>query len=240
MRDALYVPAYEQNIFSVQSATQKGATVTFTPKCAKMKAPDGTMFDIEKQGRLYYMNNVKGKNNVSRTAIEWHKILGHCNMKDILKLESVDGRTCISNEEIQDCETCSLRKMTQYRSREPDASTTNNLELVHCDLAGLINVISKGGYKFVITFVDDYSGIIMVYLLKKSDTTKATEKCLADTSLFGTVKHFHTDNGTEFTSNNFRFLMAIRSSMNFPLFTLHTRMVLQEDHGKLYLKCQSV
>ena len=39
MKDTLYVPTYEQNIFSVQSATQKGATVTFTPKCAKMKAP---------------------------------------------------------------------------------------------------------------------------------------------------------------------------------------------------------
>ena len=117
VKDALYVPTYEQNIFSVQSATQKGATVTFTPKCAKMKAPDGTVFDIENQGRLYYLNNVKGKNSVSRTAVEWHKILGHCNMKDILKLESVVDGMCISSKEIQDCETCSLGKMIQYRSR---------------------------------------------------------------------------------------------------------------------------
>ena len=143
VKDALYVPTYEQNIFSVQSATQKGATVTFTPKCPKMKAPDGTVFDIEKQGN--YLNNVKGKNSVSCTAVEWHKILGHCNMKDILKLESVVDGMCISSKEIHDCETCSLGKMTQYRSREPDARATNNLELVHCDLTGLINVISKGG-----------------------------------------------------------------------------------------------
>ena len=209
VKDALYVPTYEQNIFSVQSATQKGATVTFTSKCAKMKAPDGTVFDTEKQGRLYYLNNVKGKNSVSHTAVEWHKILGHCNMKDILKLESVVDGMCISSKEIQDCETCSLGKMTQYRSREPDARAINNLELVHCDLTGPINVISKGDYKFAITFVDDYSGIIMVYLLKnRSDTTKATEKFLADTSLFGTVKRFRTDNGTEFTSSDFRSLMA--------------------------------
>ena len=53
VKDALYVPTYEQNIFSVQSAAQKGATVTFTPKCANMKAPNGTVFDVEKQGRLF-------------------------------------------------------------------------------------------------------------------------------------------------------------------------------------------
>ena len=39
---------------------------------------------------------------------------------------------------------------------------------MHCDLAGPINVIGKRGYKFAITFVDDYSGIIMVYLLKRN------------------------------------------------------------------------
>ena len=103
----------------------------------------------------------------------------------------------------------SLGKMTQFRSREPDARAKNNLELVHCDLAGPINVISKGGYKFAITFVDDYSGIIMLYLLKnKSDTTKVTEKFLADTSLFGIVKRFCTDSGTEFTSSDFKSFMA--------------------------------
>ena len=209
MEGALYVPTYEQNIISVQCATQKGVTVTFTPECAKMIAPDGTVFDIEKKGRLYYLNNVKEKNSVSHTVVEWHKILGHCNMKDILKLEGIVYGMCISSKEIQDCETCSLGKTTQYWSREPDARATDNLELIHCDLAGPINVIGKGGYKFAITFVDDYSGFIMVYLLKnKSGTTQATEKFLADISSFGRVKCFRTDNGTEFTSSDFSSLMT--------------------------------
>ena len=209
VKDALFVPTYKQNIFSVQAATQKGATVTFTPESAKMRAPDGTVFDIEKQGRLYYLNSVKGMKIANHTVIEWHKILGHCNMKDVLKLEGVVEGMRISSKEIRDCETCSLGKMSQYRSREPDMRATSNLELVHCDLAGPINVVGREGYKFAITFVDDYSGIIMVYLLRnKSDTTKATEKFLADTSLYGTVKRFRTDNGTEFTASDFRSLMA--------------------------------
>ena len=209
MKDALYVPTYKQDIFSVQAATKKGATVTFSPGYAMLKAPDGTVFDIEEKGRLYFLNSIKNKNDANHTVVEWHKILGHCNMKDILKLENVVEGMCISSKKIKDCEVCSLGKMAQYRSREPDLRATTNLELVHCDLAGPINVIGKEGFKFAITFVDDYSGIIMVYLLKnKSDTTKATEKFLADTSLYGTVKRFRTDNGTEFTSSDFRSLMA--------------------------------
>ena len=128
VKDALYVPTYKQDIFSVQAATQKGATVTFTPECAKMKAPDGTVFDIEKQGRLYYLNSVKGAKSVSRTVSEWHRILGHCNMKDILKLENVVEGMRISSRDIKDCETCSLGKMVQYRSRKPDMRAKNNLK----------------------------------------------------------------------------------------------------------------
>ena len=130
VKDALYVPTYEQNMFSVQSTTQKGATVTFTPKCAKMKAPDGTVFDIEKQGRLYYLNNVKGKNSISRTAVEWHRILGHCNMKDILKLESVVDGMCISGKEIQDCETCRVNSPIRTHPPPPNSYALSKKKLL--------------------------------------------------------------------------------------------------------------
>ena len=60
-----------------------------------------------------------------------------------------------------------------------------------------------------ISFVDDYSGAIKVYLLKnKSDTVTATERFLADAAPYGTVKRFRTDNGTEFTSSEFKNLMV--------------------------------
>jgi len=43
----------------VQVATEKGATVTFGPNFAEMSAPDGTKFDIEKRGKLYYFCSSK-------------------------------------------------------------------------------------------------------------------------------------------------------------------------------------
>ena len=82
------------------------------------------------------------------------------------------------------------------------------MELVHCDLAGPITPTEKDNFKYAICFVDDFSGIFCVYLLKnKSDTFRATEKFLADMSPYGKIKRFRCDNGSEFTSENFRSLL---------------------------------
>ncbi|KAK3876346.1 hypothetical protein Pcinc_018858 [Petrolisthes cinctipes] len=47
LRNALYIPTYKQDIFSVKAATKRGASVIFTRKNAELLAPDGTKFDIE-------------------------------------------------------------------------------------------------------------------------------------------------------------------------------------------------
>ena len=42
LKNALYVPSYKQDIFSVHAAVSKGATVNFSPDNAKLLSPDGT------------------------------------------------------------------------------------------------------------------------------------------------------------------------------------------------------
>ena len=89
LQDVLYIPSYKQDIFSVQAATEKGATVNFNANTAELVAPDGTIFDINKSGKLYYLNSVAANGGHSCSIKEWHMIFGHCNVKDILKLEAV-------------------------------------------------------------------------------------------------------------------------------------------------------
>ena len=206
--NVLCVPSYKQDIFSVHAATENGASVLFTPNYAKLKAKDGTIFDIEKKGKLYYINNVDAPKRNSQTVYEWHRILGHLNVKDLLKLPDVVDGMKISDKGNVDCDICAKGKMCQFRNREADIRATQQLQLVHCDLSGPIDPVARGGFRYVISFVDDYSGLIVLYLLKcKSDAVKATEKFLADTSPYGSVKRFRTDNGTEFTSQDFRTLL---------------------------------
>ena len=56
LQNALFIPSYPQDIFSVQAATERGASVTLQPHSAELTYKDGTKLVIEKQGRLYYLN----------------------------------------------------------------------------------------------------------------------------------------------------------------------------------------
>ncbi|KAK3892176.1 hypothetical protein Pcinc_003967 [Petrolisthes cinctipes] len=211
MKNTLYIPSYKFDIFSVPAATRKGVCVNFEPNHAELFTPDGSVFNVKRQGNLYFINNVESVQvNGAHTAEEWHKILGHCNFKDIIKLEkAVEGMHISGEKERVHCEACTLGKMSKSTNRKPDKRATRNLDLVHSDLAGPMNVVGKGGFKYAITFVDDHSGAYMVYLMKeKSDTVSATEKFLADSAPYGSVKRLQTDNGGEYISKKFKSLMV--------------------------------
>ena len=77
-------------------------------------------------------------------------------------------------------------------------------------LAAPIQPLAKDGYKYVINFIDDYSGLTVLYFLKhKSDTLLATKIYLADINLYSHVKCLWTDNRTEFTSEPFQWLLVL-------------------------------
>ena len=207
LENALYIPSFNQDIFSVQSAVERGARVNFTSEMSKLVTVDGTSFEFEKQGKLYYLNKLGSDKYSRRSLEEWHRVLGHCNMNDILLLENVVSGMKIENPGSKDeiCENCVYGKMHKTFSRLADAKATKPLEFVHTDLAGPVDPIAKDGYRFAINFVDDYSGVNCVYFLKhKGEAYKALEKFLADTAPFGTVKRLRCDNGTEYLCENFK------------------------------------
>lgn len=207
LQNALYIPSFSQDIFSVQAASENGASISFKPGQAVLSACDGTDFDIQKRGRLYYLCSVKSRKHDLQT---WHKILGHCNIKDTLKLENVVEGMSISNKtKLGDCEVCILGKMTNVRNKDPDSKAKTPLELVHADLAGPITPESEEGFKYVLGLTDDYSGTTFTYFLKnKSDTLSATERFLADSSPYGNIKCIRSDNGSEFTSHAYKSLLV--------------------------------
>ncbi|XP_063857145.1 uncharacterized protein LOC135098678 [Scylla paramamosain] len=88
----------------------------------------------------------------------------------------------------------SCGKMTQFRNRQADERSKAKLDMVHCDLAGPIDPVAKDGFKYALSFVDDYSGLIMIYFLKyKCDTLQATKHFIADISPYGSVKCLRSD-----------------------------------------------
>ena len=141
----------------------------------------------------------------------WHQIFSHCNVQDVLKLPAVLKGMNITDKASKICETFTLSKMTEFRSRLPDEKAKLPLKSEYCDLAGPVDQFIIDGYIYALSFPDDDSGVIMTYFLKqKSETVEATECFLADVFPFGkclrsdlTVKRVRSDNGSEFISKEF-------------------------------------
>jgi hypothetical protein len=221
LKNALYIPSYPQDIFSVKAATSDGAELRFGQNSGELILQDGNIIKIEEHGRLYYLNcsvNSSPSNvdqiNLSYDVNTWHEILGHCNFEDLVKLQGlVEGMNISGKLEPSKliCNTCIEGKFVNSRSRKPDARAQKPLEKVHVDLAGPITPVSREGFKYCIAFTDDFSGAVFVYFLKsKSDTSVATEKFLADVSPYGKVNCIRSDNGSEFTGKAFQTLLRER------------------------------
>ena len=89
----------------------------------------------------------------------WHRILGHCNYDDIRKLPNVVKGMKIK-EKIdtlsKNCEICIQGNFPHSRNRQPDRRAASTFELIHTDLAAPIEPADINGYRYVITFTDDF------------------------------------------------------------------------------------
>ena len=218
LKNALYIPSFPVDIFSVPSATEKGHSVIFKKNDSKIITGSGTTFDVKQKGKLFFVDRIKSVKSVKKdnSLSTWHRIMGHCNKDDVIKLENIVDGMKIENKDNFQCEICILGKQQNTRNRTPDERAKACMELVHTDLVGPINPVAREGFRYAISFVDDYSSATFIYFLKKkSDSAKALLKFLADSRPYGPVKllrvdpnsspvqRVRSDNGGEFICKEF-------------------------------------
>jgi len=89
---------------------------------------------------------------------------------------------------------------------------TKPLEIVHSDVCGPMRTTSLGGARYFVTYIDDFSRKVWVYLLKSKGECleKFKEfKALVETQSEHKIKMFCSNNGGEYTSKGFKgFLKA--------------------------------
>jgi transposase InsO family protein len=103
----------------------------------------------------------------SRTLDEWHLSLAHISKKKILLLAEM-GLIQISNPkdkfECRDCDSAKMKRKNFAKSIPPKAENVG--EVVYSDVCGQISPPTLFGEKYIVTFIDELSGYIAVYLLK--------------------------------------------------------------------------
>lgn len=85
-----------------------------------------------------------------------HRMFGHPNSIVLSKVCDLRG-VPFSAKSLVFCEACSLGKLHQKPHVYVPTKTTRCFELVHSDLWGLSHVISMNGFRYYISFVDDFS-----------------------------------------------------------------------------------
>ena len=87
----------------------------------------------------------------------WHRRLGHVNTASIKKLRKMELISMIKTDDFSKCHVCVEAKHAKKPLKYVISRKSELLELIHLDLADFRNTVSKGGKKYYITFVDDFS-----------------------------------------------------------------------------------
>ena len=98
----------------------------------------------------------------------WHARLGHVSSEYIKKMQTLSLMNNIDYSGLSKCQICVTSKLTR-KTCGSMSKETKPLELIHYDLGDLKQTMTRGGKKFYVTFIDDYSRFTKVYLLRNKD-----------------------------------------------------------------------
>jgi len=145
------------------------------------------LIDLKNDGKAYFVNTsinlsnfqvdlTSSSESVKTSWRQWYKWLAHLNMTDVKRLVNmsininVNSANSLEGEEFSEliCETCVIDKQNRVSSRKPHIRVIKVDELVHTNLVddGKILQINKE-FRYVATFIDDYSQYTITYLLKR-------------------------------------------------------------------------
>ena len=217
LHEVLYVPGLSYNLLSVAKCAQRGKVTKFKKDaCYIMDKEHKLIAKASKVGSLYHLNHqsydIKANTakNTEKKEDLWHRRFGHlgeCNLRKLAKDNLVDGFDYDATKEPTFCEPCIEGK--QQRNKFPTSGrrrADEPLDLVHSDLCGKMNEKSLSGAEYFLTFTDDKTHYVWVYILKhKSQVFKQflEWKVMVENSMGRKLKTLRTDNGGEFTSSEF-------------------------------------
>lgn len=215
MKDVLYVPALEYNLFSLSKVLDRGYRLEATAN--EWKALDGQevmVMGVRKTNHIYmqvrYASGYALAAKLEKVAIgEWHDRLAHQNaqhIRQVLKRNGIEFK----DEQFQ-CEACIKGKMHRLSFPTSESKSSACGELIHADVCGPMPVTSLGGARYFLLMKDDYSHFRVVYFLKaKSDVAKMIKDfiVLCLNRYDHSIKVLRTDNGLEFINSQMKEITA--------------------------------
>ncbi|KAM2946602.1 hypothetical protein COP2_029388 [Malus domestica] len=218
IREVMLVPGIAENLLSVGQMTEHGYFLLFGDYKVDIfddRTLTNLVVSVKQKGNrcfpLVFKSNdhLVLKTNVHQSSTMWHKRFGHLNFRSLQQLQEHD--MVLGLPEMHDsegvCQGCAFGKNHRVSfPRESIWRARMPLELIHSDVCGPMQTPTMSGNRYFVTFIDDYSRMCWIYLLRhKSNVFHVFKKFKAMVELQSgfSVKKLRTDRGGEFTSNEF-------------------------------------
>ena len=133
-------------------------------------------------------------------------------MEALAKQQMVDGLDINLTHPPKFCESCAKGKGHRLPFKGTSGKKADHpLDLVHSDVCGKIGTKSLSGGEYFVTFIDDHTRHVWVFVLKHKDEMFACFKqwkAQVERSTGRQVKTLRSDNGGEYTSKEFALYLA--------------------------------
>lgn len=181
IQDVLHVPTLAKNLLSVCLATTQCKSIEFFHNYCTIKttSKDGKEITLQfnQIGNLYPLEveNIEKKSTslvISKTpqgeTILWHHRLGHVNPNTLKEVSKIEKNISINLSHLSLCESCLAGK--QHKISFPkgiSVRASKPLESIHSDVCGPMQTTSIKGFRYFVTYIDDYSRFTAIYFFKE-------------------------------------------------------------------------
>ena len=138
----------------------------------------------------------------------WHRRLAHVHYRALpLVRKAVEFLPEIQAKHEGVYKGCAKGKNTKKTFPSSESKAKGLLEIIHFDVCRPMSSSSLSGYVYYVSFIDDFSTNTWIYFRKNKDELFSKFKkfkALIKNHTEKKIKTFRSDNGGEFTSNEFK------------------------------------
>jgi hypothetical protein len=164
----------------------------------------GNMFMLE--GRTESDHATTVSENDSDFFQLWHQQLGHMREQGLKVLSYRKLLPSLKSLKLDLCKHCIYGKQNRQRFKTRRHTSEGILDYIDSDVWGPSPTVSYGGSSYFVTFIDDFSRKVWIYMLKiKANvfTVFKQFRDLVEKSIGRSIKYLRTHNGGEFMSMEF-------------------------------------
>ena len=176
----IYAPDLGYNLISVGCMADKGIKTSFTKEIVTLELLDSASNSTIHIGegvrdpitRLYKAPQLQVNTETAMVSAKndqsmlWHRRLAHLNFRDLANTHKVANDVPILHSSNESCRACRLSKAHKLPFHGKFERATRVGQMVHSDIVGPLEASYAEGWKYMCTFVDDYSRFVVVVFMR--------------------------------------------------------------------------